>query len=79
MTSPRFNPTLVRLRRIKIINARPLSLGFNPTLVRLRQIVDHDLEAPEVRFNPTLVRLRLVKRQRNAPRAIFVSIPRWFD
>ena len=56
----RFNPTLVRLRRVSVApDAGADLLGFNPTLVRLRRPWGSGRPGGSSWcFNPTLVRLR---------------------
>ena len=62
----RFNPTLVRLRRVGGVRlSGPAGPGFNPTLVRLRPPAGAAVGVGEGGFNPTLVRLRRGRPRRS--------------
>ena len=68
-----FNPTMVRLRRGKMLRLRPEEFGFNPTMVRLRQISTPCEPLSSDCFNTTMVRLRLEDLERWGHRKTFQS------
>ncbi len=54
---PRFNPTMVRLGRIRPVVGGQIEIGFNPTMVRLGHQQIRDNLTYLKGFNPTMVRL----------------------
>ena len=78
--SPRFNPTLVRLRQIQNHRPEPPLPGFNPTLVRLRRVSLP--RRPTKRASSFQSHAGSIEAAREAlAQAVLspVSIPRWFD